>query len=96
MEVELGEIKKVKTPVLYRYTIYQGYIMRETFERVEDRLELKRVEIKHYKNLSIEYIGDMVDIIIDIDLISHRANEIEIYYELREKVDCSCECGRGW
>jgi hypothetical protein len=96
MEVGLGEIKKVKPPVLYRYTVYKGYIMREIFERVEDRLELKRVEIKHYKNLSIEYIGDMVDIIIDIDLISHRANEAEIYYELSERVDCNCECGRGW
>jgi len=85
-----------KPPILYRYTIYKGYIMRETFERVEDRLELKRVEIKHYKNLSIEYLEDEVDIVIDIDLISHRNDEVEIYYELNERVDCSCECGRGW
>ena len=84
-----------KPPVLYRYTIYKGYIMREIFERVEDRLELKRVEIKPYKNLSIEYLEDEVDIVIDIDLISHRNDEVEIYYELNERVDCSCEC-RGW
>jgi len=105
MGLELGETKSVgvesrgaftQPPVLYRYTIYKGYIMKETFERVGDRLELKFVEIKHYKNLTVDYVGDMVDIVIDAELRSHRANEVEIYYELNERVDCNCECGRGW
>ena len=83
---------------LYRYTIYKGYIMRETFERVDDRLELKSVEIRSYKNIDIEYIEDRVNIIIDTELRSqlrsHKLDEVEIYFELSE--DCNCECGGGW
>jgi hypothetical protein len=86
------------TPVFYRYTIYRGYVMRETFEKTQEGLELKFTEIKKYEHIDIERYHDgivnRVDVIIDSLLHSHRADEVEIYYELDDR--CECTCDRSW